>query len=147
MPMNKRQKQRIGLIIAFIILIYGASQYQPKQSSHTPEPVTPVTTLYQQKQSDIQIEVTGKVTRILADDNEGSRHQRFIIETGVGHSLLVAHNIDLAPRIDDLKIGDEVTIYGEYEWNPQGGVMHWTHHDPDNQHPHGWIRHKGDMYQ
>lgn len=147
MPMTKRQKQRIWLIIAFIILIYGASQYQPKQNGPVPEAETHVTTLYKQQQSDIQIEVTGKVTRLLDDDNDGSRHQRFIIETGVGHSLLIAHNIDLAPRIKELEIGDEVTIYGEYEWNAEGGVMHWTHHDPANQHPHGWIRHEGELYQ
>lgn len=147
MSKSKRQKQRFWLLVAFIILIYGASQYQPRQSVPVSTSETRITELFQQQRSDVQIEVSGTVTRLLADDNDGSRHQRFIIEMADGHTLLVAHNIDLAPRIDALKQGDEVTIYGEYEWNNRGGVMHWTHHDPNNRHPHGWIRHNGQLYQ
>jgi hypothetical protein len=147
MSLTKRQKHRFWLIIAFVVLIYAASHYQPQHDNQATSPKTEVSALYQQKQSDVQIEVTGKVIRVLSDDNDGSRHQRFIIETGIGHTLLIAHNIDLAPRIENLQPGDEVTVFGEYEWNNKGGVMHWTHHDPDNRHPHGWIRHKGRLYQ
>lgn len=147
MQLNKRQKQRVWLIVAFIILIYGANQYQPQQTGPVPEAETEVAALYQQQQSDVQLEVEGRIIRLLEDDNKGSRHQRFIIEMADGHTLLVAHNIDLAPRIPDLEQGDTVTLYGEYEWNAEGGVMHWTHHDPDNRHPHGWIRHQGQLYQ
>jgi hypothetical protein len=144
---NKRQTHRFWLLVAFIILIYGASHYQPRQVTEVASPQIEVASLYEQEKSDVQIEVTGQVIRILEDDNDGSRHQRFIIEMADGHTLLVAHNIDLAPRINDLEVGDDVTVYGEYEWNSKGGVMHWTHHDPDNRHPHGWIRHQGQLYQ
>ncbi|MDE1266260.1 DUF3465 domain-containing protein, partial [Vibrio aestuarianus] len=37
--------------------------------------------------------------------------------------------------------------YGEYEWNKKGGVMHWTHNDPNNKHPHGWLKHNGKTYE
>lgn len=87
------------------------------------------------------------MTKVLRDDLKGSRHQRFILKTDTGQTLLVAHNIDLAPRIDGLKAGDTVEFYGEYEWNPKGGVIHWTHHDPDNRHVAGWLRHQGRTYQ
>jgi uncharacterized protein DUF3465 len=60
---------------------------------------------------------------------------------------LIAHNIDLAPRIASLEVGDEVTFFGEYEWNPKGGAIHLTHHDPDRRHTAGWIKHKGRKYQ
>ncbi len=142
-----RQKHRIWLIVAFVIVIYGASQYQPQHTVTVPATETQIAELFEQKRSDVQLEVSGEVVRLLQDDNKGSRHQRFIIEMNDGHSLLIAHNIDLAPRIPNLETGDEVTVYGEYEWNDKGGVMHWTHHDPDNRHPHGWIRHKGQLYQ
>jgi hypothetical protein len=147
MALNKRQQHRLWLIIAFIILIYGASQYQPQQTGPLKPAETEIAALFQQQKSDVQVELEATVTRLLEDDNHGSRHQRFIVEMADGHTLLVAHNIDLAPRINDLAVGDEVGLYGEYEWNAKGGVIHWTHHDPDNRHPHGWVRHQGQLYQ
>ncbi|MCU4676818.1 DUF3465 domain-containing protein [Catenovulum sp. 2E275] len=102
---------------------------------------------FNNKQSDLQIAGWGKVTRLLADDLKGSRHQRFIIRLNTGQTILIAHNIDLAPKIQTLKVGDTVEFYGEYEWNKQGGVIHWTHDDPNNKHPHGWLKHNGQLYQ
>ena len=94
-----------------------------------------------------QAEGSGTVIRILPDDNDGSRHQRFIIRLASGRTLLIAHNIDLAPRINSLKTGDTVAFFGEFESNPQGGVIHWTHHDPQRRHPDGWLKHGGRTYQ
>lgn len=99
------------------------------------------------RRSNQQLEGQGTVVKVLADDNDGSRHQRFIVRLGSGRTLLVAHNIDLAKRIETLRDGDTVAFYGEYEWNAKGGVMHWTHHDPQGRHPDGWIRHNGQTYQ
>ncbi len=101
----------------------------------------------EQWRSGQQVKGSGRVVRILADDNEGSRHQRFILEMSPGQTLLVAHNIDLAPRISSLSTGDTVEFYGEYETNPQGGVIHWTHHDPQGRHVAGWLEHRGRRYQ
>jgi hypothetical protein len=98
-------------------------------------------------ESHLQVEGTGRVTRLLSDDNDGSRHQRFIVELRTGQTLLIAHNIDLAPRIVSLEVGDEVGFFGEYEWSEKGGTIHWTHHDPNRQHPPGWLKHDGRVYQ
>ncbi|PCD88066.1 DUF3465 domain-containing protein [Vibrio mediterranei] len=102
---------------------------------------------YENQQSDLQVKGEGTVSRVLSDDNKGSRHQRFILRLDSRQTLLVAHNIDLAPRIPDLKVGDRVQFFGEYEWNSKGGVIHWTHHDPRNRHEHGWLKHQGKVYQ
>jgi hypothetical protein len=102
---------------------------------------------FKARRSDVQVEGRGEVTRILADDLEGDKHQRFILRLDSGQTLLIAHNIDLAPRLSGLKVGDVVEFHGEYEWNDQGGVVHWTHKDPRGVHQPGWLRFKGKMYQ
>ncbi|TXZ35721.1 DUF3465 domain-containing protein [Vibrio cholerae] len=102
---------------------------------------------YKSQQSDIQVQGFGQVVKVLPDDNDGSKHQKFILKLNSGQTLLVAHNIDLAPRIPNLQVGDSVEFYGEYEWNKKGGVLHWTHKDPQNRHAHGWLKHNGQVYE
>jgi hypothetical protein len=96
---------------------------------------------------DIQVMGEGEVVKVLADDNKGSKHQRFILRVPEGFTVLVAHNIDLAPRIKNIATGDSVAFYGEYVWNEKGGVVHWTHHDPRGRHVSGWVKHNGITYQ
>lgn len=57
---------------------------------------------FERKQSDLQVRASGQVIAVLADDNEGSRHQKFILKLNNGQTVLVAHNIDLAPRITNI---------------------------------------------
>ncbi len=102
---------------------------------------------YRNRTSDLQLTGSGTVVKLLPDDTKGSRHQRFIVRLDSGQSLLIAHNIELAPRIPSLKKGDRVRFNGEYEWNKKGGTMHWTHHDPRGVHETGWIEHNGRRYQ
>ncbi|WP_372880756.1 DUF3465 domain-containing protein [Psychromonas sp.] len=102
---------------------------------------------FENRQSDVQVQGEGIVKQLLADDLQGSRHQRFILQLPSGQTLLIAHNIDLAPKISALSKGDQVQFYGEYEWNQKGGVVHWTHKDPNGRHIHGWLKHNGKTYQ
>ncbi|MGH8194842.1 MAG: DUF3465 domain-containing protein [Woeseiaceae bacterium] len=102
---------------------------------------------FNNRKSNIQVQAEGRVTRILGDDNDGSRHQRFIVELETGQTLMMAHNIDLADRVASIKMGDPVEFYGVYEWNSQGGLIHWTHRDPQGHHTAGWIKHNGRTYQ
>jgi len=102
---------------------------------------------FRNRTSGIQVSGKGITTKILADDNDGSRHQRFILKLPSGQTLMVAHNIDLAPRISSIREGDSVEFNGVYEWNSKGGIIHWTHHDPEGRHEAGWLRHGGKIYQ
>lgn len=102
---------------------------------------------FEERRSGMQVAGFGIVTRILPDDADGGRHQRFILTLASGQTLLVAHNIDVAPRIQSLRIGDAVGFSGVYEWNAEGGVVHWTHHDPEGEHRPGWLEHQGRLYQ
>ena len=102
---------------------------------------------FEQQTSNVQVEGQGIVRRLLSDDNDGSRHQRFVLALSSGQTLLIAHNIDMAPRVVGLREGDIVSFSGEYGWTAEGGVIHWTHRDPGKRHPPGWLRHNGEVYQ
>lgn len=143
--------KKLVLIVVVLLAAYVYNQQENAGSlPSTGEAVADaqqIKAAFDNQQSDVQVAGTGEVTRLLSDDNEGSRHQRFIVTLPTGQTVLVSHNIDLAPRIDALRQGDQVSFYGEYEWNPQGGVVHWTHHDPAGRHPGGWIEHEGRRYE
>lgn len=95
---------------------------------------------FRDRQSDVMIDsVSGTVEALLPDDVEGDKHQRFVIRVSRDQTVLVVHNIDIAPRINGLRKGDRVSVKGEYEWNERGGLIHWTHKDPRSSHEDGWI--------
>ncbi len=131
----RMRKLSVLIFISFTLFLWGnvaeASSLQEAYDNH---------------KSDVQVQGTGVVDRILNDDNKGSRHQKFILKLPSGQTILIAHNIDLAPRINSITNGDQVQFYGEYEWNKKGGVVHWTHKDPKGYHVDGWLKHKGKVY-
>ena len=135
----------LGLVC---ILSVGCSSASVAPSSQAPSSSDEVfARAFEQHTSNLQVEGQGVVRRVLSDDNNGSRHQRFIVALSSGQTLLIAHNIDLAPRVISLREGDTVSFSGEYEWNPEGGVIHWTHRDSSKRHLAGWIKHNGEVYQ
>ncbi len=161
--MTNKKNLSIGGVIILLIAAYFGLDLSGHKQSLSPSSTIPIaqrneTTLsnngvdtvkaaYEQRQSNVQVQGSGRVKAILRDDNDGSRHQKFILVLKNGLSILVAHNIDLAPKISNLNKGDIVEFYGEYEYNPKGGVLHWTHHDPQGRHESGWLKHDGQIYQ
>jgi hypothetical protein len=73
--------------------------------------------------------------------------RRPLATTGAMSRFGEPDRIDLAARVDDLKVGDTVELNGEYDWDPRGGVIHWTHHGPLARNASGWLRHHGRSYQ
>lgn len=92
------------------------------------------------------LETEGVVIKKLKDDTKGHQHQKFLIKLAPDITLLVAHNIDLAPRVT-IQQGDKIKIRGRYEWNNRGGVIHWTHHDPKGHKEGGWIYANGKYFK
>jgi len=155
-PVTKKSCTASLPITAALLILFGLASISfrsitlgPNQSltSSSPAAVKTISNAYQAHQSGVQVGGEGVVERVLADDDDGSRHQRFILRLSSGQTLLIAHNIDIAPRLEALRRGDRVAFYGQYEWNAEGGVIHWTHHDPEGQHVSGWLKYNGMVYQ
>lgn len=125
----------------------GVAVQPSEQNGGTARDESPIGRAFKNRTSDVQVEGEGVVTRILADDLDGDRHQRFIVRLASGQTVLIAHNIDIAPRVAGLQQGDRVRFYGEYVWNEKGGTVHWTHRDPEGRHVAGWLKYNGRTYQ
>lgn len=102
---------------------------------------------YQNRITKLQIEGQGMIIKVLKDDEEGSRHQRLLLRVNKDQTLLITHNIDLASRIPNPKVGEAIKFYGEYVWNNKGGLVHWTHKDPRKRHEDGWLLYQGKRYE
>lgn len=100
----------------------------------------------QQRAQKVWLMVQAAVLRNLPDDRRPPCHQRFLLKLDNGSTVMVAHNTDLAPRVP-VSPGNVVLIRGEYIWNEKGGVLHWTHHDPQGTEEGGWIQLNGQTYK
>ncbi len=142
------KKLLIGvLLLAGLYFGYQEQQVSGVSSSAAVSPATFASSDVSGWRSGSQVNGSGTVVRVLSDDNDGSRHQRFILKLSPGKTVLIAHNIDLAPRVRSIAKGDIVSFYGQFESSPQGGVIHWTHKDPAGRHVDGWLEHGGNRYQ
>jgi hypothetical protein len=145
---TEAQGSLVGTCPSKAFLILGTSLGQVAAETTTaPVDDGPIGRAFATRASNIQVEGEGTVIRVLPDDLNPPRHQRFIVELASGQTLLIAHNIDIAPRIDALRLGDSVRFNGEYVWNAKGGVIHWTHHDPKGRHVAGWVIHNGRSFK
>lgn len=154
-PLGRLLERSLGpraipvLVFVLLVLSLGKEWLHGDVSQQAPQGTSDSAILeaYREQRGDVQVRGGGVVVKVLPDDTRGSQHQRFLLEIPSGLTLLVAHNIDLAPRIPGLREGDRVDFYGEYEWNDKGGVIHWTHHDPGGRHVGGWLEHAGQRYE
>ena len=149
----KIKKDKISIILFVIaIIIIGVTKREkdPATSSPVVSAINNNQVLvdaFRNRRSNLQVQGAGTVVKVLPDDTQGSKHQKFILKVTPKQTVLIAHNIDLAPRVASLKEGDTVEFCGEYEWSHQGGVIHWTHHDPGGRHKSGWLQHGGKTYK
>ena len=151
----------VGAVVFFMIG-YQAGQNSatqgtnPSDNPSTTHPATSSSTasdsdqilrqLFESQASGVQVSGSGTVLNRLPDDDNDGRHQRFILKLASGQTLLIAHNIDIAPYLTGLSEGDRVDFYGEYVYSAQGGIIHWTHHDPSGGHTDGWLEWQGQRY-
>lgn len=144
----KRVLLSLVVFVVVVLFQFDGKERLADQSALAPSALQSTTLIRAiESQADgVQVNGSGVVIKVLRDDNDGSRHQRFIVRLASGQTLLMAHNIDLARRVSPLHEGDTVSFNGEYVWNANGGVVHWTHRDPRKRHADGWIERQGQMF-
>jgi hypothetical protein len=159
--LRRRSRFSVLLLVALGVAVLGYEWRHRDQLGFTqpgPVPSAPalapddnerLAALAAAHRSDEVVEITGRVIRLLDDDDEGDRHQRFLLQVGDSALVvLVAHNLDLAARVP-VAAGDALRLRGEYEWNEKGGALHWTHRNPalNPRHEDGWIELGGKRYE
>lgn len=101
------------------------------------------------RRSDVWIEATGVIVKLLPDDRDGEAHQKMLVRVDGGDNttILVAHSLEAADRIP-AREGDRIRFRGEYEWTDKGGTLHFTHAPKfDRKEPGGWIDFAGERYE
>ena len=104
---------------------------------------------YQAQRSRVEVTISGTAVHVLGTRRGRSgTHEGFLLRPDASCDLLlrVETNIDLTGPVP-LSDGDRVVVRGEYEYNPLGGVVHWTHHDPRGRHEGGYVQVGGRLYQ
>jgi hypothetical protein len=102
---------------------------------------------FQNHRSNVEVTADGSVVRLLPDRTSSTgTHEQFIIKlTSQDLTVEIEHNISIAARVPVAQ-GDHVIVHGEYVWTAKGGLIHFTHHDPQGTHEGGYIVDNGKTY-
>jgi hypothetical protein len=97
-----------------------------------------------------EVIVEGMVTHVgRTSHGESGTHEHFDIRISSGaaeQDILIADNITVGVQAP-VKRGDDVIVKGVLEVDPNGPVIHWTHHDPENRHQAGFVMLGGRIYE
>ncbi|WP_413944256.1 DUF3465 domain-containing protein [Bdellovibrio sp. HCB-162] len=85
------------------------------------------------------------VTKVLPDDNNGLKHQKWVVRLSNGKTMQAVYNSDMCPRVP-VKVGDVVAMGGMFLWTNTGALLHWLHHDPRGNRPDGYVYVNGKYY-
>lgn len=137
---------RRSLVFSLLFALLAGACEAPDAPGDSVRAGLPVQWAFKQEKRDVWVVGEGVVERLLRDDSKRPRHQRFVLRIATDQTVLIVHNIDLAPRVP-LGLGDSVTFRGEYVWNAQGGIVHQTHRDSHIRSAGGWVIWKGQFFR
>jgi len=131
--------RRFAAVVAAVWLVACGGSARPDDAAIVAD--------YHNHQSNVEVTADGSVVRLLPDRTSSTgTHEQFIIKLSSGDiTIEVEHNISIAARVP-VALGDHVIVHGEYIWNSQGGLIHFTHHDPNGSHEGGYIQDNGKTY-
>jgi len=98
------RRKAFGAIVLLLIvggwgIFAGCNDQQNEAGGRKFTDVSVLENAFQHHQSNLQVTQQGHIVKVLPDDTRGTRHQRFLVKLSSGQTLLMAHNIDLAPRV------------------------------------------------
>ncbi len=91
----------------------------------------------------------GTVLGILGThEGVSGNHEGFFLKLSQECDLMVRveTNVDITGPVP-IRNGENVTVKGQFEDDAEGGVIHWTHHDPRGRHISGYVEADGKLYQ
>lgn len=147
-PLTSITVRALATIVVFAQFTLGAcASLSPAATPGISADNAAVQGAFERRAENVELTATGAVDRVLSDqDGPSGPHERFIVRLpDVGMTVLVEHNLSIAPRVP-VVVGEPVVVHGEYVWNAQGGLLHFTHHDPDRSHEGGYIVYAGRRY-
>jgi hypothetical protein len=132
---------RGALAVSFVVVWLAACGAPAKPDDAA------IVTDFHNRQSNVEVTADATVVRLLPDRTSATgMHEQFIIKlSSADLTIEVEHNILIGTRVP-VHEGDHVIVHGEYVWNAQGGLIHFTHHDPNGTHEGGYIRDGGRTY-
>jgi hypothetical protein len=101
--------------------------------------------LFSAHRSNVWVAASARVSRVLPDTQGRYQHQRFVVTCASGQTILIVNDVSIGQRVPE-RVGDEISVRGQYVWNGQGGLIHFTHHDAQGSEG-GWILDNGHVYR
>ena len=144
---NQEQKKNrsVAMLGMLILISLAASPAIMSAVFPPPDDSEQIRQAFQQRGSNLLVETEATVVRIFPDIEDTRTYQQFRVRLPNGHELMVMHDLDQALRVP-LDVHDSIRLRGEYDWTSRGGVIHWTHDDPERQREGGWIELQGKKY-
>src|SRR5574339_597933 len=107
MAASRKHTLTIAVIAIALALVALALLWQSRPGYEVKSGFTAVEDAHRYRQTGFMAEVEGTVARILMDDREDRRNQKFTIRLTNGQMLLVIHDQEVAGRVP-VSVGDTV---------------------------------------
>jgi hypothetical protein len=130
-------------LTALAVIALAACSGQPEQPDNAQ-----VCSAYGQGASDVEVIAQGTIVAMLGEsEGRSGEHEGFLLKLRKQCDMLlrIEVNTDITGPIP-LHPGETAIVKGQYETDATGGVIHWTHHDPEGRHVGGYIVVGGKTY-
>ncbi len=107
-----------------------------------------VCSAFSQMHSGVEVTADGRVVHVFGTSvGPSGPHEGFLLSLRSGCALVVRVETNVAfTGPIPLHTGDTVVARGEYEYDPSGGVIHFTHRELRGRHAGGYVETGGRFY-